>query len=153
MKGLYLQRVFLRGVGAVLVPTDTTSGDALDGLKNLAFVKVDIKADRSLPHHRLFRALLQKVVEAGANYVSADALLVAIKEAQGYYDTVQALDGNVIRVVKSTSFEAMDQAEFRQFFERSIQLICEHILPGIEPSDLKDEIFSIMNGQAMEPAR
>jgi hypothetical protein len=57
---------------------------------------------------------------------------------------VLAPDGELFTMQKSTAFEAMDQIEFKRFFNDAAEVICTEILPGISKQELADEIREML---------
>jgi hypothetical protein len=84
---------------------------------------------RSVPQHRLYWALLTKIVDNLSQDVSEDALHVWIKEELGITEPIQMRDGSVRRVASSIAFDKMDQAEFQLFFDRVKALIEDRLFP------------------------
>ncbi len=53
-------------------------------------------------------------------------------------------DGKVAYLPKSISFAKMDQTEFDQFFDRTVELVCKHFLPGVRDEDLRREVLEMV---------
>lgn len=148
-----MTEIILRRVGLALVPQDVESIDAVSAIPCGAEVMVKVRRPRNPRHHRLFRALLSKVVEAGAPFRNADALLAFIKVGLGRYDSVLGPSGQIIAMPHSTSFESMGQDEFRRFFEEAVDLICTEIMPGLPVADLVNEIRDMLAPNQFEEVR
>lgn len=137
-------KIILRRRGLALVPEHEADIDLIRRIPRGAEVMVEIRQPRNLQHHKLFRALLAKVIEAGAPFQNDDALLFWIKHKLGFVDRMLCPDGTVLEMPKSTNFESMDQTKFRQFFEQAIELICTEVIPGLEVSALVAEIREML---------
>ena len=81
-------------------------------------------------------------------YATLDHLLDAIKIGVGHYESYYLPDGRELVKPKSISFASMDQSNFRQFYDRVIELICTRILPNTDSEQLKQRIEDIIG----EPA-
>lgn len=112
---------------------------------------VEVHQSRSVEHHRLLFALLRLVyhnLPEGSPYRSVDELLSAVKIATGYTSTIAGLDGAQYLVPRSIAFDKMDQAEFGAFFQDTVNVICETIIPGIDRPELFDEVLELVAGDA-----
>ena len=142
------------GEDRALRPADAQSSVDIAKLPPGAMVSVRLKRVRSIKHHRKFFALISAVHEAQDQFVTQEALLDAIKVHLGHYVAGKIGDQTVF-LPKSISFDAMGQDEFNAFYDRAMQAISEHILPGVERADLRKHIHEIMDGEGTrkkEPA-
>jgi hypothetical protein len=110
-------------------------------------VAVRIVRGRSLPQHRLFRAILSHVAES-TKFETDEALLLALKIRLGKCHPVKFPNGKVTLAAHSTSFEEMAQDEFQEFFNNSIRLICEEVIPGANGEELITRVQKML-----EPTR
>lgn len=140
--------VMLRVTDNGLSPADRYSADALAGMKRGDLLRVVQAKRRSLPQLRLYWAVLQKVVEAGAPYPSAEALHVALKLALGVADVIRLPNGKTVPVPRSAGLDAMSAPEFNAFSDKAFDLICQYILPGVEKSALIAEVHDMLGGKA-----
>jgi hypothetical protein len=125
--------------GRVLVPVDRAALEWLERIPEEHEVLITSRKVRSPRHHRWFFAMLRKVVEATELWMNEVRLLDDLKDAQGLYEIQQSAFGLPPRkVLKSISWVAMDQDEFRSFIERSIEMIAT--TTGIDPEDLMREV-------------
>ena len=135
--------------GNRFVSADEMTDDAMKAIKNGAEVIVTVNRPRNPKHHRLFWAMLNKVVEQLDEnqrllYPTPESLLAGVKIALGYYDMVRSLDGMPLPVLKSTNFESMSQDEFRRFFNQAMDLILDRLLP-VDEEDLRREIAAMVS--------
>ncbi len=128
----------------VLKPADAASAETLSSLPSNKPFRVRVTLDRSGPHHRQFRALLSVVAQATDR--APDQLLAVIKIGTGYVDPVVMADGNMAYIPQSTAFDKMDQVKFKEFYDRALDFIVAHILPGVELGDLQAEVDSMIHG-------
>lgn len=133
-----------RRTEAGLVPASRDAREALAKIAVGKLVHVKMHTSRNPAHHRLLWALLTKVVEAGAPFETPEALLVALKLAMGYADAVRLPSGAIAPVPRSISFVSMSQEDFSTWFDRAVDLICAHILPGCERKALVAEVHEMI---------
>lgn len=132
--------ILLRRRGNSLVAVDEHAQEAIGRLGAEADIYVWLKQARNPKHHRKFFALVNTIFKAQSKYPTQESLLTAIKIAVGHVDTFVGADGKVYYVVRSLSFDAMDQAEFDRFYEAVIDIVVTRLLPGVRRSDLKREL-------------
>ena len=111
--------------GPGLSPWSSFDAEAIDALKMGAPVEVTIKQPRSRSHHRLYWMAAARVVENVEGYPSSEFLHEATKLHLGYVQRIRRIDGTIVYLPDSTAFAAMDQAEFKIFFDRAIKLWIE----------------------------
>jgi hypothetical protein len=136
MADLYLIRT-LTGFAAV----DDAGKDLLRKIKIGKVVKCDVSQPRNIKHHRKFFALLNTVWTAAGDWPTVDDLLVELKIKLGITrEVVIRESGEVVKIVGSISFAAMDQEAFDTFYERAIQALC-FMVGGMDPGMLRDEVM------------
>jgi hypothetical protein len=129
----------MQRTGTSLQAADAEAGAALDKIPEGDRVLVRVLRPRSLEQHRMFFAILQRVAEA-SRFETTDNLLNFLKLTTGMYDLMEVTDAEgrkrIVPILKSLSFADMDQEKFQQFFDHSIRVICEKVLPGTDPLEL-----------------
>lgn len=136
MAELYLVRT-ISGLSAA----DDAAKDVLRKIKLGNMVKCEVSQPRNLKHHRKFFALLNTVWTAAGDWPSVDELLIELKLKLGLTrDVVIRESGEVVKVLGSISFAAMDQTAFDTFYERSLQALC-FMVGGMDPGMLRDEVM------------
>ena len=125
-----------------LSPASAYDQERLDQYRVGASVEVTIRQDRSLPHHRLYWAILSEVVHNQEVFSTVEALHEAIKTELGYIKPAYRIDGTVHFVSDSISFKSMDEAQFNVFFDKAMDLICEYVIPGLDMDLLIAELKS-----------
>lgn len=136
MADLYLTRT-LTGLSAV----DDAGKEILRKIKLGNVVKCAVSQPRHLPHHRKFFALLNTVWTAAGDWASVDELLIELKIKLGLTrEVVIRESGEVVKILGSISFAAMDQPAFDEFYERAIQALC-FMVGGMDPGMLRDEVM------------
>lgn len=131
--------------GGALHPADAVAQEAFDRIPDGTVVELSITRPRNERQHRLYWALLGICIEMqpGPNrFPNKDVLHETLKVATGYYVTYKIGNRDAIKIL-STSYESMDQQAFREYFDRVADLMCKHILPGMEAGDLKDAAYEM----------
>lgn len=123
--------ITMRRTKAALVPVGPFDDEMLEQYPDGAIVEVSIKRRRSNPQNALYWATLAKVVAATDAYPSAESLHEAIKMALGYTMPVKTFDGKLMYLPDSTAFARMDAVQFKEFFERAMELLAK--LTGSDP--------------------
>lgn len=126
-----------------LIPTDSEGDDILRRIQYGQEVMIDVRAARNPRHHRLFFAILHKLVENTDFFVDIEDALKAVKVACQLVDTYIDETGRVIYILRSIAWERMGQVEFSKLFDLAINVACNRWLPGTDAEDLRDEIFAM----------
>ncbi len=129
--------------GKDLVAADAGAEAAMQKFKQGSLVMVEVKQPRNLQMHRLYWALIQKVADNIEGDFSAETVSDVIKIRIGHVDTVKTA-GGIVQTPKSISFAALDQTEFRDFWDRAVAFICTEVIPGMASADLEREIYSMV---------
>lgn len=130
MSDLYLTRT-IHGLGVV----DDAGKEVLRKIKLGKMIRCEITQPRNIQHHRKFFALLNTVWQAAGDWVTVEDLLVELKIKLGVTKDIVIRDsGEIVKIVGSISFAAMDQLEFEKFYERAIQALC--LMAGGIDSDM-----------------
>ena len=81
---------------------------------------------RSMPQHRTHWKALSRAVEATGRWPSPEALHKALKVHCGLVEPILNLKGQVVGMqAHSTALDAMTQADFREYFDRSMGALSE----------------------------
>lgn len=123
-----------------LRPLDDGSRAVFDSYGNGEIVRVKVVKERNPRHHRLFFALLNLVFQNQQKYLSLEALRFAVTVQAGYVDEITLTGDRVLFRPKSISFGAMDQIEFKKFYDAALQAIKE-LLPGLADVDWERELL------------
>jgi hypothetical protein len=146
-----MAEVWLTKTLAGLRPADAES-EAIIGkipIGNTFPADVPVRKSRSGSWHRRYWALMHMLgthcsqVEVEPGLVlpirNKDDAHVAMKYATGLFDSY-AIKGGVVRMVKSTSFDAMTPDEWAAYWKRVLDAVHEKFLPGVEARQFEDEI-------------
>lgn len=111
--------------------------------------RIKASRSRSLPHHRLFFALLHKVYErSGAidRFPSFDAFRDIVTIGCGHFEWMEAPTGDRWPRAKSIAFHKMDQDGFNQFFDAAVVVISDK-LGLVDAPDLRREFEEMLLGE------
>ena len=133
---------------SALYPIDETGEVAMKRVGQGEIVTVDIKRPRNLAFHRRFFAMLNIIYQNQDAYKSLEDLLNVCKLRVGHCDTLATKYGEV-KIPRSISFAAMDDAEFSEFYGRAVDWMLQEVIPGLKRKDLDQEF----EAQLMEFAK
>ena len=134
-----------------LQPADDDARKAFDkhAMGSTFPVDVPVRVTRSGAWHRRYWVLMhllgsnldQVEVEPGMVLPirNKDDAHLAMKYATGLFDSY-VVNGGVVRMVKSTAFDAMTPDEWAAYWKRVLDAVHRVFLPGIEGAALEDEI-------------
>lgn len=130
--------ILLVRTGEFLRPAAPIDGEMLRALPAGKPLKATItQPRRSSPQNRLYRSLLQVVVDNLDQPVTADDLHEWLKMRLGVTAEVRERSGAVRTVTRSVAFDKMEHGEFTQYFDRAKTLICQHLIPGLNSAALE----------------
>lgn len=123
--------------GGKLSPVTAFDAEELEAYPNGTEFDLKPRNKRSLLHHRLYWQALTRAVEATGRWQSREALHTALKVRMGLVEPIYDLRGNVTGMMPhSTAFAAMDQKEFREYFDKAMAMLSEAI--GFDVLDFAD---------------
>lgn len=110
--------------GEILRPVGPESVAQLVKLPLAKDIKIAVFQPRYAKRHRLFWLICERI--GGA--IGADSGVVAdlLKIETGHCTVVKSARYGIVRIPKSIAFHAMDETQFREFFERCVVAICEN---------------------------
>lgn len=135
---------------ASLRPVDDAGAEWLRHVGQGEIVEVTARRPRNVRFHRLFFALASLCWEQApdrAQYPTVEDYVTALKIATGHYTRREAdLDGVRMTVLtpRSISFAAMDEDEFKAWFDRCCDWVAVHVLPGVSRDDLRAELEAML---------
>lgn len=103
-------------------------------------LKAKITQPRSVPQNSLYWVILGKVIENQEMFPSAYVLHDALKARLGYNTTYMFPDGYKFTYQGSTAFENQDAEDFKEYFDKAMELICRAVIPGLDLPALLEEI-------------
>lgn len=139
--------LYFRRTLAGLVPAGEEAVAVLRRIKQGATVRAEITQPRNVAFHRKFFGMLNVVYAACGDWASPRELLTELKYRVGHVDEQRIIDresGEVMATIttpRSISFAAMDDAEFREFFDRCVNVICTEMVVGLDDAVLREEVL------------
>lgn len=131
--------ILMQRRGGFLMPCSPMDAEMVEAFPSGKPLRVRITQPRSLPQHRLYWSMLQKVCENLEQPITTETLHQWIKLRCGVIEPIILRTGEIQEVPGSIAFDQMDQVSFNAFFQRAVDLICEHIIPGLEKPALERE--------------
>lgn len=138
--------LFLKRSLAGLVPADHSSEEMLNRIPLGEVVRATVRRPRNMKHHRLYWSMLTLICD-NLDRVKPETLHDLIKLRTGHVRVFQTVKGPV-EMPGSISFDAMDQAAFREFFDRAVDFIVTDVMPALDRDDLLHELNSMMGRAA-----
>lgn len=113
------------------------------------WLRLEWSSPRNGPHHRKMFALLSLVAENSETYNTTEKALVAVKLAAGYFDPhINPTTGEIIPVVHSIAYDAMDQDAFERFYSAALDGVLQTILPHMDKATADRLMDMIVEGWA-----
>lgn len=137
--------------GLMVDPSDERSRDILKGVALGATVQVDVTRPRNLQFHRLFWKLCSTIAEAVPGFQTAENVADVLKISTGHFTTVRG-QTDTYRIPKSIGFAAMDEPQFKAFFELCCRVICEGWIKHMKADELRNEVFRMIGVPIEEAA-
>ena len=128
--------------GDKIIPASQTDLDELLTVPAGVSFACKLWVPRSLPMQRWYRSALACVSAntEDPRWNDPTRLHVWLKIRCGLADEMGVIDGRFYCAVRSTSFSDMDQAEFKKYVDKAIQVIIAEVWPGLRLSDFLNEI-------------
>lgn len=118
----------VRKAGGRLSPVTAFDAEELDAYPDAMLFELRAMNKRTLPLHRTYWQALTKAVEATGRWESREALHTALKVKMGLVEPLYGLRGEVIGMIPhSTAFGAMDQAEFKAYFDKAMAALSDAV--------------------------
>lgn len=131
-----MKLVFVRN-GPVAVPVS----EEFDKIKDNSTFTADVKIVRCPLFHRKFFKMLRIVLHnlpESYGFKTVDSLREELIFRAGYFTKYTTTDGTEIYKVQSVSYEALDNLEFQELYNRVFDEGCK--LLGVSSGDLAGEI-------------
>lgn len=111
------------------------------------WMRVQASSPRYGKHHRKFMALLNLITENSETYNTMPKAIVGVKLVVGHFDAhVDPKTGEVIKQVRSISYEAMDQDEFEKFYSDALDGVLQYMLVGMSRETAEALMEHIVEG-------
>lgn len=140
--------ILMEKIEGGLHPVDEDGHRALQEIQENGYVTIKFWVPRNIRLHRLFFALVKLVwtnQKEPRLYPTEVSLREALAIAVGHsHEVVNLEHGTIHTIPNSISYGAMDQVEFKQFFEATKQVILDRILPGVASRDLDQQVSDML---------
>ena len=118
----------VRKAGGRLSPVSAFDAEELDAFPDGTMFDMVARSKRTLPLHRVYWQALTRAVEATGRWQSREALHTSLKVRMGLVEPLYGLKGEVIGMIPhSTAFGAMDQGEFRAYFDKAMAALSDAV--------------------------
>ena len=115
-----------------LVPVSQYDAERMEDYAQGALFNLSPTKQRSNPQHNMYWAVLRRVAKATGKWPTEHHLHDELKIACGYVRIkLSALNGELVNIPDSISFEKMTQQEFQQYFDMAMEKLAAGI--GYDP--------------------
>ncbi len=115
-----------------LVPVSQYDAERMEDYAQGALFNLSSTKQRSNPQHNMYWSILRRVAKATGKWPTEHHLHDELKIACGYVRIkLSALNGELVNIPDSISFDKMNQAEFFKYFELAMKKLAEGI--GYDP--------------------
>ena len=136
---MHSDAVTVRRNGTALVPADENAAKIIARMKDGQLAAMRLIRGRSAAQNRMYWSVLKCVVEATGRWHTPDELHEALKIATGHCSTVRLVNGRMIKVPGSTSFDEMSQDAFQTYMDAAFRILCDEVLGGMSIEELLEE--------------
>lgn len=133
------EQAIYRREGLGFVPASALAQEFFEKTKLDAEVELQGKRPRNAAFNRKYFKMVRIVAEGAG--IHPDDMLVLVKYALHHYEMVDSPAGGRFPKLRSISFAKMDEQEFENFYNRTLTLIVEKILPGSSIADLESAVL------------
>jgi hypothetical protein len=147
----------IKTASGALVPADPQAAEYVQKLKLGASISADFKKQRNPAFHRKYMALLNLAYDAWeppALEFNGKPVLKNFTRFRkdmaifaGFYDVVANIRGEVRAEAKSISFASMDDYEFSDLYEKTVDVVLNQILTNYTREDLDRVVEQILQFQ------
>jgi Protein of unknown function (DUF1367) len=134
-----MARLHLKRTLTGFVPADDASQQTMRKYVVGEVYRADVVRPRSYQHHKLAFALLSLTFENQERYDNFEHFRKAVAIAAGHTDALITVEGEVIYLPKSLSYDSLDEVEFSKVFA-AMMTVCAHILHDIGIDELEAEV-------------
>lgn len=136
-----MSTIYLRKVAQGLVPDTEKDWEALRRFKLGEVTKAEITKPRNYQHHKKLMALCQLISENSEVYDTVEKALTGLKLTTGHVDFIaHPATGELVAMPRSISFEAMDQVDFAEWYEKAVAAACKYMVPQMTRMDAEQAL-------------
>lgn len=134
-----MARLYLRKTLRGFEPADEEGAERWRNYKLGEVYRADVVKPRSYQHHKLCMALLTLTFQNQEQYTNFDDFRKAVALAAGHSSEFVAIDGEIMRIPGSISYDALDEVEFTDVFKRMMAVCCS-VLKSVSMDELEAEV-------------
>tara|TARA_R110001592_G_scaffold236760_3_gene495361 strand:- start:287 stop:691 length:405 start_codon:yes stop_codon:yes gene_type:complete len=127
-------RITVKLIDGQFQPCSAFDAEQLALSKNEQEFDLVLRSKRSENHHKLYWSILGKACSSTGKWPTSEHLHRELKMACGYYQTVASEFGGVYYFPDTISMEKMNQQDFNNFFESTMEKLSQAI--GFDPMEL-----------------
>lgn len=134
-----MAELFLKRTPTGFQAADEWSFETLKRFKIGDVYRANVRKSRNYEHHKLAFALLSLTFKNQERYTNFDDFRKAVALAAGHSTELMTVDGEIIRLPGSLSFDALDEVEFGRVMQNMLT-VCAHILHDMDEGELAREV-------------
>lgn len=135
-----MSKVFLKRTLRGFEAADEASQETLKRFKVGDIVKAEVVKPRSYQHHKLAFSLLTLTFKNQERYAAFPQFRKVVALEAGHVEQLVRIDGQIIEIPGSLSYEALDQIEFERVFANMMRVCADEFLGGISQAKLREEV-------------
>jgi hypothetical protein len=136
--------LYLRKTLSGFVPNDEASAELWRRYKQGGVYRADVVKPRSYQHHKLAFALLNLTFDNQDRYTDFETFRKAVALAAGHVEELVTLEGEIVRLPASLSFDSLDEIEFTRVFG-AMMTVCANLLHDMGRDELAAEVSVYAN--------
>lgn len=136
---LVMARLYLKKTLTGFAPADEASQELVKKFKLGEVYKADVVKPRSYRNHKLIFAMLSLTFENQDQYKDFETFRKAVAIEAGHTEEIITPSGEIYRIPKSISYDALDQIAFTKV-SAEMMAVCCSMLHGVGADELEAEI-------------
>lgn len=146
--------ILTKTASGALVPVDSQAAEYIAKLKLGAGVSATVKKHRNPAFHRKWFALVNLAYDAWEPGIKEFRGMKTQKNfnrfrkdiiiASGFYDLVVSINGEARAEAKSINFSMMDDGEFSDLYEKTVDVVLNRFLDNYTRDDLDEVVENIL---------
>jgi hypothetical protein len=131
--------MYLRKTLSGFTPADEPSLEIARKFTLHEVYRADVVKPRNYQHHKLIMALLNLTYANQDLYSNFEMFRKAVAVAAGHTEELVTVDGEILKLPKSLSYDALDEVEFTQV-SSAMMTVCAKLLHGMGLEELEAEV-------------
>lgn len=134
-----MARMYLRKTLSGFAPADEPSLELARKFALNEVYRADVVKPRNYQHHKLIMALLNLTFANQDIYANFEMFRKAVAVAAGHTEELVTVDGEILKLPKSLSYDALDEVEFTAV-SAAMMTVCAKLLHGMGLEELEAEV-------------